>query len=281
MRTRGDQYQGMLQVGQKVHSILYGGRDGIISKITGQQNPESIQQLGRGCVVMGGRAYVDVVFEEYITRGIPESIIRGVQWFIMDEIANSDEIIEWNIRANMRTQTQMAEEEKIKNERDERRKSLPAKYPYLESVNPLVKISKYALGAKNIREELKRAFPGIKFKVRSEGYSGGCSIDIHWTDGPAQSEVEKITGKYEQGHFDGMQDLYEYDHNNVWPDVFGGARHVMEDRAYSTAFIQRIANKLGVQVTFDQYGAYACQEDNGNYGAVRCELSRTLAETSC
>ena len=60
-----------------------------------------------------------------------------------------------------------------------------------------------------IREELKQ-FKGIKFTVRSENYSMGNSVHIGWTDGPTAREVEEITNKYQYGHFNGMEDIYEY-----------------------------------------------------------------------
>ena len=44
--------------------------------------------------------------------------------------------------------------------------------------------------AKIIRQELAKAFPGIKFSVKSKSYSGGSSIDVGWTDGPTPKMVE-------------------------------------------------------------------------------------------
>lgn len=61
--------------------------------------------------------------------------------------------------------------------------------------------------AKLIREALKRNFPGSKFSVRIDRYSGGSSVDIRWTDGPTESMVEDITNPYRGGGFDGMIDL--------------------------------------------------------------------------
>jgi hypothetical protein len=52
-----------LQVGQKVYSKLYGGRNGIIYQIHGTQSPESVRQLDGGAVMMGGSADFDIVFE--------------------------------------------------------------------------------------------------------------------------------------------------------------------------------------------------------------------------
>lgn len=61
-----------------------------------------------------------------------------------------------------------------------------------------------------IREELKAAFFGVKFSVKSSNFAGGDSVDVSWTDGPTRDEVEAIVNKYQYGHFNGMEDLYEY-----------------------------------------------------------------------
>ena len=58
--------------------------------------------------------------------------------------------------------------------------------------------------AKLIRRDLREAFPGVKFSVRSDTYSGGASIDIRWTDGPRTAKVEPITERYQGAGFDGM-----------------------------------------------------------------------------
>lgn len=71
-------------------------------------------------------------------------------------------------------------------------------------------LSKTAECSKAIREELKKEFPGVKFKVNSES---GSAINIHYVDGPSYELVDKIVSKYEMGHFDGMTDMYEYDNS--------------------------------------------------------------------
>lgn len=61
--------------------------------------------------------------------------------------------------------------------------------------------------AKFIRKALKLAWPGTKFSVRSDKYSGGASIRIAWTDGPKSSDVEHYIAGYEGRGFDGMIDM--------------------------------------------------------------------------
>jgi hypothetical protein len=61
-----------------------------------------------------------------------------------------------------------------------------------------------------LRADLKRAFPGIKFRVRSSTYSGGSSIDVRWVDGPRRVVVEQVAKRYAGGSFDGMTDSMSY-----------------------------------------------------------------------
>lgn len=75
----------------------------------------------------------------------------------------------------------------------------------------------HAAAAQAIRQDLKKAWPGVEFAVTSQGYSMGNSVSVRWTDGPTAAEVGAITGRYKAGHFDGMQDLYEY--TNLRADI--------------------------------------------------------------
>ena len=61
--------------------------------------------------------------------------------------------------------------------------------------------------AKLIRAALKRAFPRVKFSVRSSTYAGGASICVAWTDGPTVPTVRTITSPYAGADFDGMIDM--------------------------------------------------------------------------
>lgn len=65
-----------------------------------------------------------------------------------------------------------------------------------------------------IRLKLKVAFPAVKFSVRSDHNS----VNIHWTDGPLDRDVEAITSAYKFGGFDGMIDLAYYSKNWLLPD---------------------------------------------------------------
>lgn len=158
--------------------------------------------------------------------------------------------------------------------------SLLARYPDLEQGRGCV------VAAKNIRKELKKAFPGVKFAVRCDQYSGGNSIKIRYLDGPKGDDVEAIVNKYEFGKFDGMVDMYEFS-DNAFADLFGGTYYVFVNREYSQAAVERaIANvvaKYGDKDVVgydafkrgDGYNRYPSQSDYGNswQSLINCELS--------
>ncbi len=229
MFVNAENYQGTLKVGQRIHSILYGGRDGIIFGIKGTQSPDSVRTIG-GVMSTCGRAMFDVVFDNgTIGRSIPESVVRGVQWRISDEVVGQLEIDQALAVAEA---TRLAEEEAERLARIRRAEyveQIKRENPHLKQRSEN-KGTPWATGAANLRKELHLAFPGVKFSVKSECYSGGCSINVKWDEDVDQKAVEEIADKYEYGAFDAMQDL-AYTIDNPWSDVFGGAKYVFCQKA--------------------------------------------------
>jgi Large polyvalent protein associated domain 29 len=98
-------------------------------------------------------------------------------------------------------------------------------------------LSSVAQAAKEIRTELKATYPGIKFKVQSDNYSMGSSIDIYWVDGPTIEQVKEISNKKER------VSRCEY----TGDILSGGNRYVSTHRTYSesvlTAEIEKVLTK--------------------------------------
>ena len=95
--------------------------------------------------------------------------------------------------------------------------------------------------AKMIRKDLKEAFKGVKFSVKSDKYSGGSSINISYTDGPTVDEVKNIVAKYEGADFDGMQDLKT--NKDIIIDgvaYLGGPDFIFVNRDYSKEFTENV-----------------------------------------
>jgi hypothetical protein len=72
--------------------------------------------------------------------------------------------------------------------------------------------------AKLVRAQLKQAFPGQKFKVKSDRYAGGSSIRVDWTDGPTMKEVDAVVAVFAGSRFDPMIDLKTYNRHWLNPD---------------------------------------------------------------
>lgn len=228
--------------GRKVYSGLYGGRHGIVFAVHGVPSPESVIRVG-GIMSAGGRATVDVVFDSgTISRQIPESIVYGVQWKIYDEIATDDEIIKAIQFAELEEARRATEAEQAAARREAEKVSHAANNPHLTSLaQKPAKWTEHRLVAANIRIELKRNFPGVKFTVTSE-YG---SVNVRWVDGPTSEQVKEFTGKFEIGSFNGMDDSYEYDRNATFANVFGGVKYVFETRDRTIEGIRKAWEKAG------------------------------------
>ena len=72
---------------------------------------------------------------------------------------------------------------------------LLARYPYAMPDDG--KTSSHARAAKNMKQELKRAFPYVKFSVTSDSFSMGNSISVSWDNGASTKAVESIVKKYQ------------------------------------------------------------------------------------
>lgn len=140
--------------------------------------------------------------------------------------------------------------------RDSAAAALQAAFPGLVPVS--VKGGALVAAAKNMRIELKAAFPGVKFSVKSERYSGGDSINVFWADGPNSCQVEAIIERYQGGSFNGMEDIYEYK-RNAWRDAFGEAMYVfanreLSDKAIAAAIRTCLATgRIGEGATLEAY----------------------------
>lgn len=128
-------------------------------------------------------------------------------------------------------------------------------------------ISSHAATAKAIRQELKNIFPTVKFSVTSESFSMGDAVRIKWTDGPTVEQVEKITGKYQYGSFNGMEDIYES--TNCRDDI-PQTKYVSTSRKFSEEAKQEMCQKLAIE--WSEYGNLNKELYDYNYSIVRRAL---------
>ena len=153
--------------------------------------------------------------------------------------------------------------------------------------------------AKLVRSALKAAFPGVKFSVRSDSYSGGASINVTWTDGPTEKAVEAISNRYQGCDFDGMQDLKTYRDGTLIAlpggeveEVRFGANYVMTHRKLSEPYLAElepiaaviVADNGGGEFSRDRwYDGLACDHGvfpQGNGHNLLWWLSRHIAPSS-
>jgi len=251
---------------------------GTVCKLEGYGNPESVIVANAGINESFpdyGARYTLVNREDYSSKisdavsmtHLSEKKDGRIHQYYTSEVVEADEVLDLIEKAK----NAAGFRERAKNEKAEHKAALiaglPAKYPHLK-VNDGVK-SSHALGASNIKLELKRAFPLIKFEVKSSSYSGGCSIDVRWTDGVTTESVDTIIKKYQQGSFDGMTDSYTYDPDRYWSIVFGGARHVFSQRHCTAEAYNKTAVELG-------YPEAVFNEKTGQFDGVTYDINETI-----
>lgn len=98
--------------------------------------------------------------------------------------------------------------------------------------------------AKKIRKELKKAFPEIKFSVRSSTFSMGSSVTVSYTDGVPQKEVEEIVNRFQSTSFCGMDDSTTYHGYMYEGKLYIGAKFVSVSRKLTEEYREQIKNKM-------------------------------------
>lgn len=75
-----------------------------------------------------------------------------------------------------------------------------------------------ATAADVIRQILKKKYPDIKVWVTSDTFSMGDSIDVNINCAPAEvyKEIEGLCNKFQDGHFDGMTDMYNHNGTGIY-----------------------------------------------------------------
>lgn len=230
-----ENFVGQIQVGQRIYCTLYGGKEGTVTGIHGEQSPDSCRSVLGGIGVMGGSACLDVAWDNGTESvRIPESLARSsVQWQIFPDVVGPKDVAASLARVALRKAEDKARQEEAARAREIARIRFRDDNPHLTPIEP----GEYAgttFVARNVRADLKKHFPGIKFSVKSDR----STINVRWTDGPTSEAVCDVIKRYKSGHFDGMTDCYQYE-ESAWNDVFGGVRYVFESRSYSDAAVAR------------------------------------------
>jgi hypothetical protein len=175
-------------------------------------------------------------------RQILGTYLDGSRWTVTDEHVAPDAVDILRAGVAAKEAADKAKASSSKQAFSEAVANLRAAHPELtQGSGPVI-------AAKNIRTELKRAFPSVAFSVRTSKFSGGNSVDVSWTDGPTSKQVEAITNKYEAGSFDGMTDSYDYK-RSAWTEVYGDAKYIHCSRHSSDKMVEfvirMVCDRLG------------------------------------
>lgn len=245
----------LLKPGRRVHCILYGGREGTIVAIHGEQHPASCRTVLDGVGVTGGSARFDIVWDDHtMSNALPESLLRSsVQWAILDESVDESAVAEAVSRAAIEKARREAEAKLATEQFEAAKVVLREGHTKLRKMGPDEPLTGTKLVAANLRILFKEAFPKVKFSIRTD-YN---SVRIEWTDGPTGSEVDQIADQFKAGRFDGMTDCYE-SKATPWGDVFGYAMYLFTSRNVSDELLSTCLDKL-----------WDCSSIQGNLKACR------------
>ena len=105
------------------------------------------------------------------------------------------------------------------------------------------KLTEAAQCAKEIKQELKKMFPNVKFSVKSDNFSMGDAVNISWNFGPTRDQIETIVKDREGGYFDGMQDMYVPRHTTK-----ASAKYIQCRREYNTPGEQSYTGKFTTDI---------------------------------
>lgn len=162
-----------------------------------------------------------------------ETAAKAIPLPVVDKRTTPEQRAEREKNNQLREEKDAKERAELKAVVDKLVAELRARYPWAKGADS--GLSSHARAAANMREQLRLAFPGIKFSVKSECYSGGDSVKVRWALGPTTDEVNALVSQYREGTFDGMDDSYKYDRTpefRAHEIVLGGTRYTSTDREY-------------------------------------------------
>lgn len=228
-----------IQIGRRViHHGAYGARQaGVIVAVRGTPGANLDKRVGIMSFINPNACAFDVVtFDGYRFESRESCIDRpGIGCIELLDKVHGPRVIAVAEAAVIERRAREATEAAIaKQKHADAIERVKAENPHLIPI-PAGQYGGAVHAAKNIRKELKAA--GIKASVRSDRFAGGDSIDVRLPYGTADEVMQAadaIAKKYRGGHFNAMEDIYEYG-NSPWCDVFGDAKYVSVQRDWQPA----------------------------------------------
>jgi len=133
--------------------------------------------------------------------------------------------------------------------------------------------------AKMIRQQLKKA--GIKARVTSKTYSGGDRVNIDLKDQPPWviDAINSGVSKYIMGHFNGMDDIYEYSNANDGLQV----KFIFVNNEFSKAAKDAALNQIIQKVNIESFSKFDLEKLSWEYlsnydGNLGCYFKKPLVK---
>lgn len=133
----------------------------------------------------------------------------------------------------------VANEEKQRRETEERNRkfreaveALRKRYSYIPCPKTDVKYLRTGEVSRNLKAVLKHEFPGVKFSVTSDSFSGGDSATVKWEDGPTHEAVNRIVDAFQINRPDYTGDYWD-PVETATTAVCGGFSYTHAERSYS------------------------------------------------
>lgn len=213
----------IIGIGTRVSTRLYDRGEGFVFAVHDDPRPAPLRPVLGGFAQTGGRQTYDIVFlSGSFTLRLPEAILRGSGWRLLDGSGDAAEIAAAIVHAEAEDARRAAE----KTAADE---AHAAELHRLRHAPEHARLGQGddrhggKLAAANIRVRLRQVFPGVRFSVRNTDHG---SVYVRWPGGPDQKAVEAVAMPFQGGHFDGMDDSYKTQ-RSAWCEVFGGAQYVV------------------------------------------------------
>lgn len=202
--------------------------------------------------------------------------VCGIGFYYDTSKMVSDEIIEKSLeRAENLKKLELEVKERKAKEKEETRARLIIEYDFLiRNEN-----DDHNIVGKNIRTELKRNFPGIKFSVRYCSFAGDDAFYISWNDGPTSKQVDAVVEKYQHSHADPDPNVDGHFYRpSVFNELFGGVSYVSTYRDITEKAIEVMRMKYP-DLTEENKNTYHFEEDAANL--YRCQsMERILRDVA-
>ena len=174
----------------------------------------------------------------------------------------------------------VANEEKKRRETEEKNRkfheaveALRKRYSYIPCPKTDGKYLRTGEVSRNLRAVLKHEFPGVKFSVTSNSFSGGDSVRVKWVDGPTHAAVNRIVDAFQINRPDISGDYWD-PVETATTAVCGGFSYTFANREYSEA-----TSKFVTDFFYEKWPKSGYDSEWKREQDVHSEAHKVLAET--